>query len=137
MWAEKSRERLATLRSRSLSQADWLAIFIDGVWLTREVCVVVAIGIDTTGRKQVLDFELGPSESVTAVTALMERLAARGVEAKGRRLLVGRDGRPKRRHAMNRWTSSAGGMRRPRWRWKAVGTRCWAFTVLMFPRRSM
>ena len=92
MWAEKSREQLAMLRSRPLSQADWLAVLIDGVWLTREICVIVAVGIDATGRKQVLDFELGPSESVSAVTALIERLAARGVEAKGRRLLVGRDG---------------------------------------------
>jgi transposase-like protein len=78
MWAEKSREQLEMLRSRPLSQADWLAVLIDGVWLTREICVVVAIGIDTTGRKQVLDFELGPSESVTAVTALMETSGSPG-----------------------------------------------------------
>jgi transposase-like protein len=65
---------------------------IDGVWLTREICVVVAVGIDTAGSKRVLDFEQGTSENITVVAALIERLAARGVEAKGRRLLVGRDG---------------------------------------------
>ena len=77
MWAEMSREWLAMLRSRPLSQADWLAVLIDGIWLTREICVIVAVGIDPTGRKQVLDFELGPSECVTAMTALLKSLAAR------------------------------------------------------------
>jgi putative transposase len=114
MWAEKSREQLAMLRSRSLSQADWLAVFIDGVWLTREICVVVAIGIDLTGRKQVLDFNIGPPESVTAVTALMERLAARGVEAKGRRLLVGRDGSQVIATAVRRMWGGSAGMPRAR-----------------------
>jgi hypothetical protein len=66
------------LRSRPLSQADWLSNLIDGVWLTREICVIVAIGIDATGWKQVLDFELGPSENVTAVTAFIGGPAARG-----------------------------------------------------------
>jgi transposase-like protein len=59
----------------------------------RELCVVVAVGIDTEGNKRVLDFEQGPSESATTVEALLKRLRSRGVSAKdGRRLLVLRDG---------------------------------------------
>jgi len=92
MWAEKSREQLELLRSRPLNDVDWLSVLIDGVWLTREICVVVAVGIDTAGSKRVLDFEQGTSENISVVTALIERLAARGVEAKTRKLLVGRDG---------------------------------------------
>lgn len=93
MWAEKSREQLDLLRARPLGDADWLSVLIDGVWLTRENCVVVAVGIDTTGNKRVLDFEQGTSESITVVSALVGRLAARGVRpATGRRLLVQRDG---------------------------------------------
>lgn len=92
MWIEKSREQLELLRSRALNDVDWLAVMIDGVWLTRETCVVVALGIDTTGHKRVLDFEQGPSENIGVVTALIQRLTERGVAAKGRRLLVGRDG---------------------------------------------
>jgi putative transposase len=93
MWAEKSREQLELLRNRPLDDADWLAILIDGVWLTRELCVVVAVGIDTSGSKRVLDFEQGPSENATVVAALIARLAGRGVKATGgRRLLVLRDG---------------------------------------------
>ena len=93
MWAEKSREQLDLLRNRPLTDADWLAVLIDGVWLTRELCVVVAVGIDIEGNKRVLDFEQGVSENVTVVGALVERLALRGVKAAaGRRLLVLRDG---------------------------------------------
>jgi putative transposase len=93
MWIEKSREQLELLRNRPLDDVDWLSVLIDGVWLTREICVVVAVGIDITGYKRVLDFEQGTSENVTVVTALIERLAARGVKAaEGRKLLVQRDG---------------------------------------------
>ena len=93
MWAEKSREQLELLRSRPLDDADWLSVLIDGVWLAREICVVVAVGIDIAGNKRVLDFEQGTSENTTVVTSLIERLAVRGVKAgEGRRLLVQRDG---------------------------------------------
>ena len=93
MWVEKSREQLELLRNRCLADTDWLAILIDGVWLTRELCVVVAVGIDIEGKKQVLDFEQGHSESTTVVSELISRLAQRGVKAnEQRRLLVLRDG---------------------------------------------
>jgi transposase-like protein len=93
MWAEKSREQLELLRNRCLADTDWLAILIDGVWLTRELCVVVAVGIDIEGKKQVLDFEQGHSENTTVVSELISRLAQRGVKAnEQRRLLVLRDG---------------------------------------------
>jgi putative transposase len=93
MWAEKSREQLDLLRNRSLDDTDWLAVLIDGVWLTRELCVVVAVGIDIEGNKQVLDFEQGPSENTTVVSELINRLAKRGMRANElRRLLVLRDG---------------------------------------------
>jgi transposase-like protein len=93
MWAEKSREQLELLRNRPLTDADWLAVLIDGVWLTRELCVLVAVGIDIEGNKRVLDFEQGVSENVTVVSALVDRLSLRGMKAAtGRRLLVLRDG---------------------------------------------
>ena len=93
MWAEKSREQLELVRNRPLDDADWLAVLIDGVWLTREICVVVAVGIDLNGQKRVLDFEQGPSENATVVKSLIDRLVERGVTSgAARRLLVLRDG---------------------------------------------
>jgi transposase-like protein len=93
MWEDKSREQLALLRERPLDQAKWLAVMIDGVFIGTKGCVVIAIGIDESGRKQVLDFEPGDSESQETVNRLINRLKKRGVDpAKGSRLLVLRDG---------------------------------------------
>lgn len=93
MWEEKSREKLEEFRSRSLSERDWKAIMIDGVWVGDEICVVVAIGVDIKGTKMALDFEPGTSESATCVSALIERLVSRGfVPEKAEGLLVCRDG---------------------------------------------
>ena len=93
MWEAKSREQLALVRSRELGMKDWLGVLLDGVWLSKELCVLVAVGIDMEGNKQVLDFEEGTSESVTTVESLLRRLERRGVREKPERcLLVLRDG---------------------------------------------
>ena len=93
MWEEKSREQLTLLRERPLSESSWLAIMIDGVFVGGENCLVIALGIDSEGRKQVLDFEAGTSESAETVKRLLERLRKRGVaSSEAQRLLVIRDG---------------------------------------------
>jgi putative transposase len=93
MWVEKSREQLETFRARKLDDADWLCLMIDGIHLSGEICVVVAVGIDTEGNKRVLDFEPGASESVSVVTSLIERLIKRGISEKEERaMLILRDG---------------------------------------------
>jgi len=93
MWVAKSREQLALLRERRLDDADWLALVIDGVWLRRDLCVVIAVGIDVEGNKRVLDFEVGSSESAAVVSGLLDRLEKRQfAPGAGRRLLVLRDG---------------------------------------------
>jgi transposase-like protein len=93
MWEAKSREQLATVRERPLDGTEWVAVLIDGVFLGGEHCVVVALGIDGGGRKQVLDFEAGSSESRETVERLVIRLQKRGVGGEdGARLLVVRDG---------------------------------------------
>ncbi len=92
-WIDKSREQLDLFRGRDLSACRWLAIHIDGVFLGDEKCVVVALGIDEEGNKQMLDFEEGPSENATVVGSLIERLVKRSfAPTEGRRLLVCRDG---------------------------------------------
>ena len=108
MWVEKSREQLSLLRERRLDDADWLCVLFDGVWLTRELCVVIAVGIDIEGNKRVLDFEQGSSESAAVVSALLDRLEARGfAPGEGRRLLVLRDGSAAIESAVSRrWPDS-------------------------------
>lgn len=54
-------------------------MMIDGVFVGGESCVVIALGIDQSGRKQVLDFEAGNSESLETVSRLLIRLQKRGI----------------------------------------------------------
>lgn len=93
MWEDKSREQLALIRERPLDQTEWIAVLIDGVFIGNNGCVVIALGIDGSGRKQILDFEPGDSESQETVSRLMGRLQKREVcAAEGSALLVLRDG---------------------------------------------
>lgn len=93
MWEAKSMEQLALLRERPLDQENWLAIMIDGVFLGGENCIVVALGIEQSGCKKVLDFESGSSESRETVSRLLSRLEARGVAPEGGKgMLIIRDG---------------------------------------------
>jgi putative transposase len=92
MWEDKSRGQMALIRERALDDSCWLAVMIDGVFIG-DNCVVVALGIDACGRKRVLDFEPGDSESAETVGRLIGRLKRRGVvPVEGSALLVVRDG---------------------------------------------
>lgn len=92
-WKERSRELLAEFRGKDLSCLDVVALMVDGVFLGKERCVVVALAIGKEGDKHLLDFEEGSSESAEVVMALFAKLKARGLSAGGaRRLLVTRDG---------------------------------------------
>jgi transposase-like protein len=93
MWVEKSRERLEQFRSRDLTADDWLALWIDGVFVGPDLCLIVALGLHADGEKEVLDFEQGASENAECAKRLLQRICQRGfAPAEGRRLLVIRDG---------------------------------------------
>jgi len=102
MWVGKSLEQLDYLRSRDLSQYDFIALMIDGVRLAEGVWIIIALGIDISGKKLMLDFEEGSSENGTVVGELIRRLKKRGVdEPKDRKLLIVRDGSPSIKAAVN------------------------------------
>ena len=92
-WKVRSNELLTAFRARNLSDIDVMAMYIDGIFLGNERCVVVAMVIDTQGYKHLLDFEEGGSESAEVVNGLRGKIAARGlVVGRDRRVLVLRDG---------------------------------------------
>ena len=92
-WKVRSNELLTAFRARDLAGIDVLAMYVDGIFLGKERCVVVAMAIDTKGFKHLLDFEEGSSESAEVVDGLLGRIAARGlVVGRDRRVLVLRDG---------------------------------------------
>lgn len=92
-WKARSKELLDEFRGRDLSQIDVVAMMVDGIFPSKESCVVVALAIDIEGNKHLLDFEEGSSESAEVVKGLFARLHARGLKAgTARRLLLVRDG---------------------------------------------
>ncbi len=92
-WKARSNELLTAFRARDLGGIDVLALYLDGVFIGKERCVVVAMAIDTDGYKHLLDFEEGSSESAEVVNGLLKKITGRGlVVGRERRVLVLRDG---------------------------------------------
>lgn len=92
-WVSKGVEMLESLRNRELSGEDFFCLMLDGVVLSEDLTALVALGITCDGRKMMLDFEVGSSESVEVCDSLLDRLISRGFkDPKERRLLVVLDG---------------------------------------------
>ncbi len=70
--------RLEEFQTRSLEHVDVVAVFIDGIHLG-ETVYVAAVGIDREGRKHVLDFEPGSTESSTICRQLLRNLLERSI----------------------------------------------------------
>lgn len=87
-WAVHSAQRLDELRSRSLTGEEYFGLMIDGVFLTRELVVIVALGITKNGEKRILDFSVGSTENYEVARELLGRLRERGFKVNGRLLAV-------------------------------------------------
>jgi transposase-like protein len=88
LWVEGSAQKLEQLRSRDLSKESYFGLMIDGVFLSRELVVIVALGITCRGEKRVLDFAVGSSESYEVARELVVRLVERGFRPQGRLLAI-------------------------------------------------
>ena len=77
---ESSKKALEDLRTRSLAGHKWCAVQMDAIYFGGR-SVLVALGIDTVGRKTVLGLTEGSSESAVVCTDLLQNLIARGLPA--------------------------------------------------------
>ena len=95
-------------RDRDIGRDDWLILMLDGVRLANELWVIVALGVAEDGTKQMLDFEVGASESAEVSTALVSRLVERGFAPEnGCRLLCVFDGsKALRKAAKKHWPNA-------------------------------
>jgi hypothetical protein len=92
-WKAGSKELLDEFRGRDLSKIDVVAMMVDGIFPSKDRCVVVALAIDIDGHKHLMDFEEGSSENAEVVKGLFARLHARGLQAgTARRILLVYDG---------------------------------------------
>ena len=82
-----SAAQLKQLCEKKLDELDLVAILIDGIHLGKQV-LVVALGIETSGTKQVLGLWQGATENTTVVKELLEDLVARGLDPERRYLFV-------------------------------------------------
>jgi putative transposase len=80
-------ERVTAFLERPL-EVDWPYLWIDATYLkVRQngrivsVAVIVAVGVNTDGRREVLGMDIGPSEAEPFWTAFLRKLARRGLRA--------------------------------------------------------
>ena len=78
-------ERVTAFLERPL-EGDWPYLWIDATYLkVRQngrivsVAVIVAVGVNTDGRREVLGMDIGPSEAEPFWTAFLRKLARRGL----------------------------------------------------------
>jgi putative transposase len=91
LWAKEGAKLVERLRARDIASLDWLVLMPDGIRLSKDQTAIVALGITSDGKKQILDFELGSSENFEVCRDLVSRLVSRGFEAH-RSLLAVLDG---------------------------------------------
>src|SRR5229473_6750697 len=86
----KTAAQLDAWRSTALDALDLVALLVDGVHIG-EHCIVVALGIDHTGRKHALGLWDGSTENAAVCQSLLADLQSRGLQT-DRSLLVILDG---------------------------------------------
>ncbi|AFK53511.1 transposase, mutator type [Tistrella mobilis KA081020-065] len=84
--------KIATFLDRPL-EGDWPYVWLDATYVkVRQdgrivsVAVIIAVGANTAGRREVLGIDIGPSEAETFWTDFLRKLARRGL--RGVRLVV-------------------------------------------------
>ena len=98
-WVSGSLRYLAMLRDRDLQAEPVAVLMLDGIVLSEAVVVIVALGVLGDGRKRMLDFEVGSTESYEVGRELLERMDRRGVRFGGRPLCL-LDGSPALKRAV-------------------------------------
>jgi transposase-like protein len=86
----KTAAQVAAWQTASLEALDLVALLLDGVQVG-DHCLVIALGIDATGRKHPLGLWHGSTENATVCQGLLANLQARGLRT-DRSLLVILDG---------------------------------------------
>jgi transposase-like protein len=84
---DASREKLQELMERPLGELRLCTVLIDGTPF-RDRQMIVALGISMDGRKIVLGLREGATENASVVSALLQDLAARGLDFSVPRLYV-------------------------------------------------
>jgi len=82
-----STRRMHEFLSQPLEELDIRVVMVDGK-VFREHCLVIALGLDSQGRKHVLGLREGSTENARVATALLADLVERGLPAERAMLFV-------------------------------------------------
>ena len=74
-----SKEALDLVNGRDLSVEDWMSVMIDGIEFAGS-CVIVVLGITTTGKKLILGLKKGDTENWEVCKDLLQELIERGLK---------------------------------------------------------
>ena len=96
---EASEAEVEALLNRRFDELKLLVIYVDGL-IFGDYTMIGAVGVDVEGNKHVLGIREGATENSTVITALLEDIVARGVDAK-RKILFVIDGSKALRAAIN------------------------------------
>lgn len=104
LWAQRAGDLIHQINASTLNDFAMIALMLDGFSLTRELHVIVALGIDTKGHKKVLGFAVGSSESYEVSRDLLRALVRRGLSpATGTPLVVLDGSEALRKAALEFW----------------------------------
>lgn len=92
LWAERAGELIRQINEADLSDFEMIALMLDGFSLSKELHVIVALGIDLEGQKRILGFAVGSSESYEVSRDLLRDLVRRGLAPATKTPLVVLDG---------------------------------------------
>jgi len=92
LWAKRAGELIRQINETDLDGFRMLALMLDGFSLSRELHVIVALGIDLEGRKRVLGFAVGSSENYEVSKDLLCKMVRRGLTPAAGTPLVVLDG---------------------------------------------
>ena len=95
----RTRAQLERWQSQPLGEHDLAVLYLDGLRFGRD-CLVVALGVDTTGRKHVLGLWDGSTENTAVCAGLLANLVGRGLRT-DRSVLVILDGSQALRRAVD------------------------------------
>jgi transposase-like protein len=101
-----SRLTLEQWLARPLADCELVAVLLDGVVLAGR-CVMIALGIDRHGQKQVLGLCEGTTENATVVGGLLDALIERGLDPEASLLFVIDGSKALRRAIRVRWGERA------------------------------
>jgi transposase-like protein len=88
LWVKEGLKCIEKLRGRELSGEKFFALILDGLALSNDLHAVTALGITHDGRKIMLDFQIGSSESKEFCNDLLKRLISRGFKTEHRLFAV-------------------------------------------------